>query len=179
MHNPPPALNSPAAQKNENVKTCLGVLGAASMVGECLLPLLIQTDWRVLAFSRRPVGQPNEKVEWRQIALPNPGHLAGVAETIEAWICLAPIMALPDYFGMLEAYGARRVVALSSTSQFTKMDSSDPAERDGVASLVAAEAGSCFLAAMAWFVTTLKARCCGSMPWDRFGMNTAQAVPPC
>jgi nucleoside-diphosphate-sugar epimerase len=139
MHNLPPALDSPVAKKNENVKTCLGVLGAASMVGECLLPLLIQTGWRVLAFSRRPVGQTNEKVEWRQIASPNPGHPAGGEDTIEAWICLAPIMALPGYFGMLEAYGARRVVALSSTSRFTKMDSSDLAERDGVASLVAAE----------------------------------------
>jgi nucleoside-diphosphate-sugar epimerase len=37
---------------------------------------------------------------------------------------------LPDYFGLIEAQGARRVVALSSTSLFVKDDSSDPGEQD-------------------------------------------------
>ncbi len=41
---------------------------------------------------------------------------------------MAPIWVLPQYFSMLERYGACRVVALSSTSRFTKTDSSDPAE---------------------------------------------------
>ncbi len=41
---------------------------------------------------------------------------------------MAPIWVLPQYFSMLERYGVCRVVALSSTSRFTKTDSSDPAE---------------------------------------------------
>jgi len=45
------------------------------------------------------------------------------------WICVAPIWVLPDYFGLLETLGARRVVVLSSTSRFTKGDSSDPEEQ--------------------------------------------------
>jgi nucleoside-diphosphate-sugar epimerase len=36
---------------------------------------------------------------------------------------------LPEYFDFLEASGAKRVVALSSTSLFTKGDSADPAEQ--------------------------------------------------
>ncbi len=45
------------------------------------------------------------------------------------WICVAPIWVLPEYFSLLEAHGARRVVVLSSTSRFTKDDSSDPQEQ--------------------------------------------------
>ncbi len=41
---------------------------------------------------------------------------------------MAPIWVLPQYFSMLKAYGARRVVVLSSTSRYTKMVSSDTAE---------------------------------------------------
>jgi nucleoside-diphosphate-sugar epimerase len=48
---------------------------------------------------------------------------------MEWWICVAPIWVLPDYFGMLETQGARRVVVLSSTSRFTKNDSTDPEEQ--------------------------------------------------
>jgi nucleoside-diphosphate-sugar epimerase len=42
---------------------------------------------------------------------------------------VAPIRVLPDYFGLLEAHGVQRVVALSSTSRFTKDVSSDPEEQ--------------------------------------------------
>ena len=46
-----------------------------------------------------------------------------------SWICVAPIWVLPDYFGLFDAQGARRVVVLSSTSRFTKDDSTDPEEQ--------------------------------------------------
>lgn len=42
---------------------------------------------------------------------------------------MAPIWVLPQYFAMIEACGARRVVALSSTSLFVKNDSSDHGEK--------------------------------------------------
>jgi nucleoside-diphosphate-sugar epimerase len=47
---------------------------------------------------------------------------------------------LPQYFPLLEAYGVRRVVALSSTSRFTKDDSSDPEEQAIALRLADAEA---------------------------------------
>jgi nucleoside-diphosphate-sugar epimerase len=47
---------------------------------------------------------------------------------------------LPDYFGLLDAQGARRVVVLSSTSRFTKDDSSDPEEQAIALRLADAEA---------------------------------------
>jgi nucleoside-diphosphate-sugar epimerase len=47
---------------------------------------------------------------------------------------------LPDYFSLIEASGARRVVALSSTSRFTKIGSGDMAENAVAAKLIESEA---------------------------------------
>ena len=59
--------------------------------------------------------------------------------TIKEWVCVAPISALPQYFSMIEASGARRVVALSSTSMLAKQDSSDQGEQALVLGLRAGE----------------------------------------
>jgi nucleoside-diphosphate-sugar epimerase len=47
---------------------------------------------------------------------------------------------LPDFFSLIEASGARRVVALSSTSRFTKVGSGDAAENAVAAKLIESEA---------------------------------------
>lgn len=104
----------------------VGLIGATSMVGSCLLPLLERAGWRVDAFSRRELPPDTAGVSWRALA---PGMRPHREERIEYWICVAPIWVLPQYFGLLEACGARRVVALSSTSLFTKGGSSDRGEQ--------------------------------------------------
>lgn len=101
----------------------VGVFGATSLVGACLLPLLSEAGWQVTAFSRRAVGR-----------------LGDGARCVENWVCVAPIWVLPDYFGLLDAQGARRVVVLSSTSRFTKDDSTDPQEQAIALRLADAEA---------------------------------------
>ncbi len=104
-----------------------GLLGASSFVGGCLMPLLMNDARHVVAFSRNPHDRKaGEAVTWRQLNTP----LLALTETtqIKNWLCVAPIWVLPQYFAMLESYGACRVVALSSTSRFTKTDSSDVAE---------------------------------------------------
>ncbi len=88
----------------------VGLLGASSLVGECLLPQLASAGWQVSVCTRR--GLPGASPE----VLPH-------------WICVAPLWVLPDYFPLLLAHGAQRVVALSSTSVFTKADSSDAGEQ--------------------------------------------------
>lgn len=123
----------------------VGVLGAMSLVGESLLPLLVRDGWRVMAFSRRGAAREDVGVEWRQISpSPHPSvtvpcdalHPASMqsspagGEGVQSWICVAPIWVLPEHFSMLEVWGARRVVALSSTSVFVKNDSSDRGEQD-------------------------------------------------
>lgn len=92
----------------------VAVLGATGLLGECLVSALADAGWKVLALSRRtPAAQP-----------------ASLASAdLPFWICAAPIWALPEQFRQLEAHGARRVVALSSTSRFTKNASPDREER--------------------------------------------------
>ncbi len=107
----------------------VGVLGATSLVGECLLPLLKQDGWRVTVFSRQAAGRSgSDGVEWRQI-LPSPQPSPARGEGVSHWICVAPIWVLPEHFDFLKSYGVRRLVALSSTSRFTKGDSSDRDEQ--------------------------------------------------
>lgn len=112
---------------------CVGLLGATSLVGASLLPLLTQAGWQITAFSRQPARPADSDITWRQLSSHSePGH-------IPYWICVAPVWALPEYFTMLEGYGARRLVALSSTSLFIKRDSSDPGEQNNARQLAEGE----------------------------------------
>lgn len=115
------------------VESRVGVLGASSLVGECLLPMSRDAGCRVVAFSRR-AAESGLGVEWRKLPFTE------VAAEISHWICVAPIWVLPDYFALIEAAGARRVVVLSSTSRFTKVGSGDAAEQATAAKLIDGEA---------------------------------------
>ncbi len=121
-------------------KQRVGLVGATSLVGACLLPLLARAGYRVTAFSRRVPPRDETGAEWRQLSPSPPARPAQGDVEIEQWVCVAPIWVLPEHFTMLEAYGARRVVALSSTSRFTKDDSSDPEEQAIALRLADAEA---------------------------------------
>jgi nucleoside-diphosphate-sugar epimerase len=115
----------------------VGVLGATSIIGEYLLPLLVEEGWDVVAFSRqvRYTKQPLENcpIIWQLLTKSKLSDISNVHQTekqITYWISLAPIWVLPEYFAMLLDYGAKHVVAISSTSRFTKSVSSDPAEME-------------------------------------------------
>lgn len=116
----------------------VGVLGATSLVGACLLPMLSKTGAQVTAFSRSPMLRPRENgVAWHPLCAAPLADAPNVS--IRSWVCLAPIGVLLDYFDLLEAHGVRRVVVLSSTSIFTKKDSIDPHEQAIAQKLVDAE----------------------------------------
>jgi nucleoside-diphosphate-sugar epimerase len=105
-----------------------GLLGANSLVGECVIPRLSKEGRHTVAFSRHlPNGNTKAGVTWLRLS----DSLSAPPEVrpIKDWLCVAPIWVLPQYFGMIEACGARRVVALSSTSLFVKNDSSDHGEQ--------------------------------------------------
>ncbi|NMQ26772.1 NAD-dependent epimerase/dehydratase family protein [Candidatus Accumulibacter phosphatis] len=110
----------------------VAILGARSLVGQCLLRRLMEDDWKILAYSRQP---QHEIPEMKWLLLP-----CAAAEQAVSWICVAPIWVLPDYFPLFEASGARRIVALSSTSRFTKVSSGDLLEAAVAARLIEAEA---------------------------------------
>jgi nucleoside-diphosphate-sugar epimerase len=104
-----------------------GVLGASSLVGRYLLPLLTLHGWNVTAFSRSIHRAEDSQVRWFKLS--QEGLETIPDSPIPAWICAAPIWVLPQYFKLLEDHGARVVVALSSTSSETKISSPDTAEK--------------------------------------------------
>jgi len=106
----------------------IGVLGASSFVGEGVIQQLTTDGRHVVAFSRFPHnGKTDSAVMWVQ--LPSIVVTSHEVPPIKDWICVAPIWALPQYFSMIEGSGARRVVALSSTSLLVKKDSPDQGEQ--------------------------------------------------
>jgi nucleoside-diphosphate-sugar epimerase len=107
------------------VEKPIGVLGARSFVGERLLPFLIGAGYKVRAFSRqsgRRINTPAAGITWHT-------PIGSTSPDIAFWICVAPIWVLPEYLPWMKSLGAKRIVALSSTSRFTKTDSSDMAEQ--------------------------------------------------
>ena len=120
----------------------VGVLGASSLVGRCLLPLLSAAGWQVAAYTRQVQQCDEFGVSW--LVLPTGASKRSVSQdgavVMPYWICVVPIWVLPDYFDLIEASGARRLVALSSTSRFTKVGSGDTAENAVAAKLIESEA---------------------------------------
>ncbi|MBI5780967.1 MAG: SDR family oxidoreductase [Rhodocyclales bacterium] len=120
----------------------VGVLGARSLVGGCVLRRLRADGWQVVAYSRQVARQTDPGVLW-QLLPPGPSPQSapqGGEGVTPLWICVAPIWVLPDYFSLIEASCAQRVVALSSTSRFTKVGSGDTAENAVAARLIESEA---------------------------------------
>ena len=119
-----------------------GLLGARSLVGKCVMSLLVHEGLDVIAFSRSLAQCKTEaRICWLQLDEHSEATECNAATSkISDWLCVAPIWVLPDYFSLLEAYGARRVVVLSSTSRFTKDDSSDSEEQAIALRLADAEA---------------------------------------
>jgi len=101
----------------------VGLLGATSLVGEFIRATLVGERRQVMAFSRREHIGDELGVEWRLL-----GHSTSTGP-IEDWICASPIWVLPQYLDMLEKAGARRVVAISSSSVLSKQDSSETSEQ--------------------------------------------------
>ena len=117
----------------------VGLLGATSLIGECLLKQLLQHDWHITAFSRHPITQSHPRITWQQLDTTNQLSINSKKINIAVWLCVAPIWILPEHFDLLSAYGARRIVVLSSTSRYTKNHSSDPNERKIAQQLIKGE----------------------------------------
>ncbi len=113
----------------------VGLLGATSLVGKCLIPLLIHSGAQVCAFSRQPINSVDAGIVWRNLSESRSAKI----DQLDGWICVAPIWILSEHFSLIEASGAHRVVALSSTSRFTKIGSGDTAEIAAAERLIEAE----------------------------------------
>jgi len=123
--------------------TPVGVLGATSLVGRPLMRQLVAAGSSVVACSRNPpVDARAAGITWHRsgAALPDGIRVPG-------WIGVCPLWATVAAFDWLLAAGLERLVALSSTSVFSKRTSPDPAERELASRLAAAEAELAHLAA--------------------------------
>jgi nucleoside-diphosphate-sugar epimerase len=99
------------------------------MVGKYLLPALIEAGWHVTAYSRKAVDGASAGVHWRRLVELGVRATAQDDAPTPCWVSIAPISIVPEYFDALRAHGARRVVAVSSTSRFTREWSSDEGEQ--------------------------------------------------
>lgn len=111
----------------------VGVIGATSIIGEFLLPLLVEDGYDVIAFSRRRIESEKQKnVRWQIIPVSKSTFIGDINEEkiqIAFWVCLAPVMALTELLPVFLTYGARKIVVVSSTSLFTKKSSADFGEK--------------------------------------------------
>lgn len=117
------------------IKQRIGLLGATSLVGERLISMVQDNATEVHAFSRKPQTSKQDGPTWHKLSA-----RAGISpEPIKNWFCVAPIWVLQDHFSLIESYGLRHIVVLSSTSRFTKTASSDEAEKAAAVRLAESE----------------------------------------
>ena len=102
----------------------VGVIGASSFLGGHLLESARRSGWNPIPFSRNTNGK-SAKMGWQPFSASGVYHAGKMAD----WIALCPIMALPNALPLLELAGVERLVAVSSTSLFTKKNSRDSRER--------------------------------------------------
>ena len=113
----------------------VAILGARGFTGGAVLALLVSSGWPVFAFARGlpPRAEtPGANPRWCPLDSPTPAAVA-------YWISTIPIWELAPYFPLIAASGARRILALSSTSRFSKAGSGDEEERGLAARLEAGE----------------------------------------
>lgn len=112
----------------------VAVLGASSFVGRRLCQQLVRNGFSVHAFSRRDMPN-NGPISWRSYGESE----SEPHEKVDCVISLVPIWCLSQRFLTIKALNPKRVVALSSTSRFTKAISSNPKDAKLAQSIANAE----------------------------------------
>jgi nucleoside-diphosphate-sugar epimerase len=128
------------------------VFGGSSQIGHFLLPRLLASGEPVLALSRHP--RPGSTgLTWLQGALPD--AVPDAIPQLSAVISFGPLQPFADWLAQADLGAAPRVIATSSMSAETKLDSSVPAEREISRQLRAGEqalATACERHGCAWTV---------------------------
>lgn len=131
------AQNRPGPSKSKSVGKVV-VTGATSLIGDYLLPMLVNQGYEVHAISRKP---PNfgagSGLRWHHADISH--ETPEVLRSADILIHLAPLATLP---GIMERTGhdcPRRVIGFGSTSLFTKAGSALELERRLVQGLKQAE----------------------------------------
>lgn len=111
------------------------VFGATGMVGERILAHLAQRGETVIGASRLP--QRSDGVDWIEADLAMPQTLG--LPNADVIFCVANARLFAKAIDAILASAPKRIVVVSSTSVFSKIDSSDDTERSSIAELIEAE----------------------------------------
>jgi nucleoside-diphosphate-sugar epimerase len=111
------------------------VFGATGMVGESILAHLAERGETVIGASR--LARQSDTVSWIEADLTRPETLA--LPNADVVFSAANARLFAKVIGAVLASSPKRIVALSSTSVFTKLDSRDDEERSSISELVDAE----------------------------------------
>jgi nucleoside-diphosphate-sugar epimerase len=121
----------------------VAILGANSLVGYSLIPVLLKQGYQIVAYTRKmsKAHLQHPHLDWQNTSKlgSDPTHKTSINTSISTWVCLLPIRALLDYLPILETIGVKKIVVLSSTSRSTKLESIDPNERIFARELIRAE----------------------------------------
>lgn len=105
------------------------VLGGTSSVGGYLMPRLSQAGYTVVATSRRPpVSLVPAGIEWVKLDLQR-ARAVDELPSSDVVISMMPIWITAEVCTAMSSKGLARVIAISSTSAVTKLESSDEGER--------------------------------------------------
>lgn len=128
----------------------VGVVGAASQVGQALLPRLAAQGIRVCRIGRETGLGGAEQVH---VYDADRGCFEPPIDAADALVSLAPLPSIGVVLDMARLVGARRVIAFGSTGRFSKVNSSSTLELDFVAQQEQAErlfSSRCEAAGVAW-----------------------------
>ena len=116
------------------------VLGARSQIGHFLIPRLINVGYAVTATSRKKVQNPAiSQLEWQELNLESEDELI-LPNNTDTVISLAPLWLVGTRVNEMADQGMRRLIFFSSTSRFTKLESTSDADRKLASRLAESEA---------------------------------------
>lgn len=119
----------------ESGQIASAVVGGTGVVGSYIVGHLVRRGGRVLALSRSL--RQRAGVEWIRADLLKPDRL--VLPAFSTLYCTADAVLLADALPFLLNFGAKRLVAFSSTSVLTKQDTEVDEEREMIHQLAEAE----------------------------------------
>lgn len=116
------------------------VTGATSHIGLCVVRRLLASGASVIAMSRKdPIPFRHERLRWvRGNLIEKPWNLDGYHVPVA--VHCAPLWHLPPAIPVMQAAGAKRIIAFSSTAVFTKAQTRNAYEKKLIENLMAAEA---------------------------------------
>ena len=95
----------------------IAIIGGKSLVGTYLTDLVATND-QCIAFTRQSLPDSQKHLDWK----PLQDLLKNKVSGLDGVICVSHIWVVPEMIELFAQAGARKVVAISSTSKFTKAE---------------------------------------------------------